>query len=179
MITNKNSSYILLQRGFSALELIVVVAVISLLALVALHQFYKLLVDVERSAMELDLSVMRSALSMQVADHFAKSRLGDLEALVSSNPVDLLEEKPDNYLGVISYQNLTDIKKGSWLFNERAQELVYLAKNELYFETSLAPPARARFKVEAVYSEASRWGHKAGITGLILKEQEPYRWLKP
>ena len=168
------------QRGFSPLELVVVVAVISLLALVALHQFYKLLVDVERSAMELDLSVMRSALSMQVADYFAKGRLGDLEALVNSNPVDLLEEKPDNYLGVISYKNLENIEKGSWFFAEQAHELIYLVKNELYFETTLDPPARARFKVEAVYSDQTKAaGGAESISGLLLEELEPYCWLRP
>lgn len=167
------------QRGFTLLEFAVATIVISLIAIVALHQFYKLLVDVERSAMELDLSVIRSALSMQVADHFAKNRLGDLEALVNSNPIDLLEEKPDNYLGVISSKKLENIKKGNWLFDEQGHELIYLVKNGLYFETLSAPPACARFKVEAVYLQTTRLGGKGGISGLILKEQQPYRWLKP
>ncbi|HHE07855.1 MAG TPA: prepilin-type N-terminal cleavage/methylation domain-containing protein [Chlorobaculum parvum] len=47
------------QRGFTFFELAVVVTIISALAVVALSYYYKLLVDVERTAMEHDLGVMQ------------------------------------------------------------------------------------------------------------------------
>ena len=179
MLTNRVESHSLRQRGFSVLELVVVIAAISVLVVVALHYYYKLLVDVERSTMELDLTTMRGVISLQVADHFAKGKLPDLKRLIHSNPVDLLDKKPVRYLGEISYDELNDIEKGRWFFNAKERVLVYLVKHQLYFETDLEPPLRARFKIEPVYSQRTQQGRQRYMTGLILKEQEPYRWLEP
>jgi prepilin-type N-terminal cleavage/methylation domain-containing protein len=102
------------QRGFTFLELVVVVSIISILGVVALNYYYKLMVDVERTSMERDLGVMRSAIGIQVAGHFVSGNMAGLEKLVDSNPMDLLAEKPSNYLGVISHYKVEEIEKGSW-----------------------------------------------------------------
>jgi len=168
------------QRGFTFLELVVVIAIISILAVVALNYYYKLLVDVERTSMEHDLGVMRSAVSMQVAGHFAAGNMAGLEELIDSNPMDLLAEKPNNYLGVISRYRLENIEPGSWFFDSRAGELVYLVKNQLYFETKLKGPARVSFKIFPIYSDRKQKnGVKKYISGLTLKSLQPYRWLRP
>jgi len=179
MIANRVRPHCLLQRGFSALELVVVIAAISVLVVVALHYYYKLLVDVERSTMELDLTTMRSAISLQVADHFAKGTLPKLKKLIHSNPVDLLDKKPVRYLGVISHYKLDEIEKGHWFFDAEESTLIYLVKNQLYFETTLDPPLRARFKIEPVYSQGAHRQREKYITGLSLEKQESYHWLKP
>jgi prepilin-type N-terminal cleavage/methylation domain-containing protein len=167
------------QRGFTFFELAVVITIISILGAVALSYYYKLLVDVERTSMARDLGVMRSAVSMQVAGHFVAGDMSGLKKLVDSNPMDLLAEKPKNYLGVIGHYKIEDIEKGSWFYDSKEQALIYLVRNQLYFETTLSPPARARFKIYPVYSD--RLGGDKGryISGLTLKELEPYRWLKP
>ena len=168
------------QRGFTFLELVVVIAVISVLAVVALNYYYKLLVDVERTSMEHDLGVMRSAVSMQVAGHFAAGNMAGLEDLIGSNPMDLLAEKPNNYLGVISHYHLEDIETGSWFFDSRKGELIYLVKNQLYFETGLQGPARVSFKIFPVYSDRKqKGGTRKYISGLTLKSLQSYRWLRP
>jgi len=168
------------QRGFTLFELIVIVAIISVLAVVALNYYYKLLVDVERTSMEQDLGGMRSIISMQVAGHFAANNMTGLKKLVGSNPMDMLSEKPKNYLGVISHYKLDAIEKGNWFYDSRSQMLIYLVRNQLYFETSLNSPARARFKLKPVYSFAGTGrGKTKYISGLILEELEPYRWLRP
>ena len=84
--------------GFTFLELVVVIAIISTLAVVALDRYYKLLVDVERTSMEHDLGVLRSAIAMQVAAHYVAGNIDGLSTLVGSNPMNLLAEKPSNYL---------------------------------------------------------------------------------
>lgn len=168
------------QRGFTVFELVVVIAVISVLAIVALNYYYKLLVDVESTSMELDLGIMRSAVSMQVADHLASGNVSGLKKLVDGNPLDLLAEMPDNYLGVISHYRIEEIEKGSWFFDGKAQTLIYTVRNQIYFETELAGSARARFRVFPVYSDRIVGNKKAKyISGLMLKELEPYRWLRP
>ena len=168
------------QRGFTFLELVVVITIISAIAVVALNYYYKLLVDVERTSMEHDLGVMRSAISMQVAGHFVAGNMPGLRKLVDSNPMDLLADKPNNYLGVISHYKLEDIEKGNWFYDSQLQILIYLVRNQLYFETSLEEPARARFKIFPVYSDRKlEGGVRKYISGLTLKELEPYRWLRP
>ena len=168
------------QRGFTLLELAVVVTIISVLAVFALNYYYKLLVDVERTSMEHNLGVMRSAISMQFAGYYVAGNMAGLKDLVGSNPMDLLAEKPSNYLGVISHYKFEDIEKGSWFYDSKEQTLLYLVRNQLYFETDLAEPARARFKIYPVYSDRAKEGSKIKyLSGLTLKEMAPYRWLRP
>ena len=126
------------QRGFTFLELAVVIAVISALAVVALNYYYKLMVDIERTAMEQDLGAIRTAISMQVVGHFSAGKMPDLSKLVDSNPMDLLAEKPENYLGVISHYKLEELEKGSWFYDSQAQTLIYLVRNQVYFEADLS-----------------------------------------
>jgi prepilin-type N-terminal cleavage/methylation domain-containing protein len=168
------------QGGFTFLELVVVITIISVLGVVALNRYYKLLVDVERTSMEHDLGVMRSAISMQFAGYYVAGNLAGLGKLVDSNPMDLLAETPNNYLGVISHYQIEDIEKGSWFYDSKEQTLIYLVRNQLYFETELTEPQRARFKIYPIYSDRVKGGVKAkSISGLTLKAIEPYRWLRP
>ena len=181
MRTNRNPFFPgLNQRGFTFFELVVVVSVISILGVVALNVYYKLLVDVERTSMEHDLGVMRSSIGMQVASYFVAGNMDGLKKLVDSNPMDLLAEKPNNYLGVISHYQLERIEKRSWFYDSESQILIYMVRNQIYFETSLGEPARVRFKVFPVYSDRRQVGKKQKyISGLTLKALEPYRWLRP
>ncbi len=168
------------QRGFTFFELVIVILVISILGVVALNYYYKLLVDVERTSMEHDLGVLRSAVSMQVASHFIAGDMTGLEKLTESNPMDFLAEKPNNYLGVISHYKLEEIEKGSWFYDSGSQTLIYLVRNQLYFETELKGPVRARFKISPVFSDKRRRGKTTKyISGLTIKAVEPYRWLRP
>ena len=180
MKTNCSGHATTSRLGFTFLELIVVITIISALAMVALDRYYKLLVDVERTSMEHDLGVLRSAIAMQVAGHYVAGNLSELTKLVGSNPMDLLAEKPSNYLGAISADRLAEIERGSWFYDTSSGTLVYLARNGLYFESPLREPARAGFKIFPVYSERGEEG--AGqkyLSGLTLRALEPYRWLRP
>ena len=168
------------QRGFTFLELAVVITVISALAMVALNYYYKLLVDIERTAMEQDLGAIRTAISMQVVGHFSAGKMADLIKLVDSNPMDFLAEKPENYLGVISHYRLDELEKGNWFYDSQAQTLIYLVRNQVYFETDSEGSACAKFKITPNYSDRKQGGRtKKYISGLILKTLEPYRWLRP
>ncbi len=166
------------QRGFTLLELIVVIIIVSVLAVFALNRYYKLLVDVERASMEHDLGVMRSAISMQVAGHYVAGNMAGLEKLIGSNPMDLLAEKPKNYIGTNLLKTLDNIERGSWFYDRKEETLIYLVQNQLYFDTELGLPDRARFKILPVYSDRTG-SHKRNISGLTLKALEPYRWLRP
>ncbi len=166
------------SRGYTFLELLIVIVIISILIAVALNRYTRLLVDVERTSMQHDLGVMRSAVGLQVAEHFLTGNMEGLQLLVNSNPMDLLAEKPKNYLGVISHREPGEIETGSWYFDSDINALVYLVINQRYFESELKP-ARARFKIYPAYSEKKQGtGKKTYLSGLALKPIEPYRWQK-
>ncbi|MDB4470797.1 type II secretion system GspH family protein [Deltaproteobacteria bacterium] len=167
------------QKGFTYLELVVVIAIISILAVFALDRYRRLLVDVERTTVEQDLGIMRSAIGMQVASQFLSGNMDGLNGLVSSNPMDMLAEQPKNYLGPISNQEPNEIEPGHWYFDTDIRALVYLVRNSDYFETELRGVARIRFKIYPVYADKTRDGKRTTfMAGLALRPIDPYRWLK-
>lgn len=167
------------QRGLTLLELAVVVLVISAVGLVALHYYYKLMVDIERTTMERDVSAIRSAIGLQIAAHYVAGKMTELEGWTGGNPMELLVEPPDNYRGVIEQVDL-ELKKGSWYFDKSRGILIYLARNRLYFESELDNPAWAEFRLEALYTERQS-GETVyqQVSGLELKTIHPYRWVSP
>lgn len=166
------------ERGFTLFELVVVIAIISLLAAFALDRYRQLLVDVERTSMQHDLGVMRSAIYIQVAGHIVAGNMEGLHELVDSNPMELLAEKPKNYLGVRSRLAAEQIEAGHWYYDDATNTLIYLVINEGYFETGL-DPEQARFKILPVYSDKRQNGENSRyLSGLSLHSLEPYRWLK-
>lgn len=167
------------QRGFSRFELMVVVVAISIVGLVALHYYYKLIVDIERTTMEGDLSAMRSAIGLQIAAHYAGGRMAELEGWTGGNPMELLVEPPENYMGVIEQVD-SELKKGNWYFDKSRGVLVYVVRNKLYFESELDNPPRAEFQLEArpLERQEEKTARK-NVNGLKLKTAYPYLWVSP
>lgn len=128
--------------------------------------------------MQQALGVMQSAIGMQVAEHFLAGDMEGLQQLVNSNPMDLLAEKPKNYLGVVSHRAAGEIEDGNWYYDSDMNALIYLVINDRYFVSELKP-ARARFKIYPIYSEKKQGtATKTYQSGLSLRPMEPYRWLK-
>lgn len=170
-------------RGFSLIELLVVIIIISILMVLAIQRLLALQVDAERVVMESTVGALRSAIGIKVAEKIVRQKINDLAALEDSNPMNLLAEVPRNYLGEIGGE--TDpytLEKGSWYFDTTARTLVYLVDNTGYFSGGVEDPPRARFKVRLVYTDANGNGvFDAGIDsleGVRLAVQEPYKWKK-
>ena len=159
------------SRGFTLLELVVVVCIIAVLFTVALYKYLDLLVDVERGTMEQNVGILRSAVALQVAARVARGEPERMLEMVDSNPMAYLSEVPFNYRGEFAGADPAQVEGGTWYFERDEQTLVYRVNNHRYFRTSLPGPPRARFRIQPVHDE----GRPVGLT---LKSLEPYRWLK-
>ncbi len=87
------------QRGFSLLELAVVVSVIGVLAGALLSRVDLYQDRAEMAAMDNVVGAIRSGLNMKVGHLVATGRSSEMSKLITINPMDLLAQKPANYLG--------------------------------------------------------------------------------
>lgn len=158
--------------GFSLLEMVIVIGLIAFLFAVALDKLLPVRVDAERAAMENVVGVLRSTVGMKFAQMVVAGRKNATAGMAGSNPMELLAERPGNYVGSFPDPDPSAIRPGSWYFDERSRALVYKVWNDQYFEGGLTAPARARFVVRPVYAQ----GGNPVIEGLGLDAVEPYRW---
>ncbi len=169
-----------IPRGFSLLELIVVMVIISILLVMAVSRLLSVQVDAERVALETMAGTLRSAIGIKVATYIVKQDMRGLGSMEDSNPMDRLAEPPSNYLGELDGPDPKTLKDGNWYFDTRSRTLVYLVKNKAFFKVELAEPPRARFAVRLVYTDRNGNGRYdpglEAIEGVRLAVLEPYQW---
>ncbi len=158
-------------RGFSLLELVIVIVLISVLLAIAIDRLLLTKARAESTAMEQMVGTLRSAITIRVAELIARARVGQVPALVRSNPMLLLAERPRNYLGELFGPDASILQAGNWFFDARGHALCYLVESTDYFVSALPAPARACFAVEPVYDPASET-----LRGVRLAEIAPYEW---
>jgi prepilin-type N-terminal cleavage/methylation domain-containing protein len=166
--------------GFSLLELVIVIVIISVLMVLAISRLMALQVDAERVTMETVTGTLRSAIGIKIAESIVKMQVADLAALESSNPMDLLAETPRNYLGERDRVDPATLEDGNWYFDKQAKVLVYLVRHKGFFTGGLSNPPRARFALRLVYSDKNGNGvfdpGVDAIEGLRLSPVEKYSW---
>lgn len=114
------------QRGFTLLELAVVVCAVAMLVTVALDRLLRYAEIAEKSAMEQSVAAMRSALSLRFAALYLKSRPEALPGLMEENPMDWLAERPPGYAGSLWNPALPDLARPSWYYDSARKEIVYV-----------------------------------------------------
>jgi len=170
-----------LTAGFSLLELVVVIVIIALLMAFAVSKYRALAVEAERVSLESVVGTLRSAISMKMMEYIVQGNTANLWRLENSNPMDRLAEVPSNYIGELDNPDPAGIKGGTWYFDTRERTLVYRVNSESHFQTALAGPPRARFRVRLLFEDRDGNGvfdaAKDRFEGLQLAPLEPYRWL--
>ena len=170
------------QRGFTLIELVVVVAVISILFGIALTKYLGLLVDVDRTSMEENLGAMRSAVALQMLDRIAKGDMAGVVAMAGTDPMSYMAQTPGNYLGALDHPDPAKIAGGDWYFDRSEKEIVYRVDHDRFFRTPLPGPARIVFRIRLVFKDVNRDGiFEPGVDsfeGLSIQSVKPYRWLR-
>ena len=167
------------QRGFSLLELVVVIIIISVLLAVAIDRLMRLQVVAERAAMETVIGHLQSAIGLTISEHIAKDRIPELTKYIDSNPMALLADTPVNYLGSVAGTPKI-IETGSWWYDTNSRTLVYHVGNPQNFLSEGPENGLAKFKIRPVYDDNNhngRFDRGDTLVGLKLSPLARYRWL--
>jgi prepilin-type N-terminal cleavage/methylation domain-containing protein len=168
------------ERGFSLLELLIVIVIISLLTVLAIDRLLKLRFEAERVMVQAVVAGLRSALYIDFAAAAAKGQMDRMDAAPGSNPMLRLSEKPETYAGEFYGPDPATFEPGTWYFDTRDRALVYIVRFAEQFVTPLSGPPRARFAVEADYEDVDRNGRfdpgRDPVRGLKLVPLELFSW---
>ena len=119
----------------------------------------------EKSAMEQVALDLRSSVNLRVAELILENRFADLIPLAAQNPMDLLERKPQNYLGILNGAGVQEIVPGNWYFDNTSKEVVYYVDSGRYFAPDEQGRMRAAWRVKLVQGGGRRRGAAVGPPG--------------
>lgn len=170
------------MRGFTLLELVVVVSVISILAVVLLGKVLRYQEEAERVAMEQVAANIQAGLNLQVAAMIARGQESQLPDLVNENPMDWLAKPPPNYLGERFDPGLSDLKPGYWYFDLKDKTLVYEVDRGEHFMADSSGRKEIRYRVSLIYGNKPKENVKSAdtkeVSGVILELIKPYQWFE-
>jgi general secretion pathway protein G len=159
------------NRGFTLIELIVVVCAVALLFGVALDRLLRYQELGERAALEQNIAAMNTALTMKFAGYVISGKPAAIEADVGSNPVKFLARPPENYLGELFDPDPKSLPPRSWYFDRRSGELVYLPGRSRYLTTESASKDGVRFRLSLTEASDQR-----ELRQPFVGPSQPFRW---
>lgn len=167
------------SKGFTLLELVVVIIIVMVMMGLFLDraQFYQ--EQAEKVAMETVAGTIQSALTMQYGEILTRGKASDVAVLAKDNPMNWLQRKPHNYGGEFYDPTPLSVEPGSWVFDLKSRDLVYVMHNANYFKPGKDGKKWIRFHV-VMSREPSRLpsmqGERPELTGLLFEPVEPYSW---
>lgn len=139
------------HRGFSYLELVIVIALIATLIAVAAHRLVPYAAEAERVALQRLESQLRNVLVLEAAQLIARgqsNRLGELDFV---NPLALVLEPPGTYLGELNAPTHALLPIRSWHFDTSTRRLVYRAGRG--FEATDGAPVIYQYVTRVTYAD--------------------------
>ena len=166
------------QAGFTLFELIVVVCIVSILAGILFDRLQVYKEAAEKVAMQQTAVAIKSALQMRVAAYMIGGRDKDIENLRDENPVNGLQERPENYAGEYYADAYARVRPGSWYFDLTRRELIYVINLGDNFKPG--PDARkwVRYRVRIGYEEVPEKGAppRKVLSAVSFAPVQPYVW---
>ena len=167
------------QTGFTLLELIVVIIVISILGLFAIDRIWSLRIAAEQVAVTQIIGNIRSALGLEVARLALDRKMSSVAKLDKSNPIPLLAQAPNNYRGVIGGNDYIT-EPGVWYFDNKQKALIYNVIYKENFKTTLTGLPRIRHRIKLIYNDQNNNNRfdvrYDSIGGLDLLPIEKFSW---
>ena len=167
--------------GFSLLELVVVIALISTLVAVAANRLLPYIDEAERVSVLRVEGQLRSSLMMEAAKRIVRGQFASLPELEGSNPVKFLLEPPKNYVGERLQQDTEQVPARRWYFEQDRQRLVYRLGEPFglpVHDESLEDPA---FVVRVAFADSNGDGvfeaQRDELYGVRLQRVAGAEWL--
>ena len=173
------------HNAFTTLELVVAVAIVTVLLAIVLPKFYQLSLRAEALTVQGTIGTMRSALSMKMAhglyrgDDFVAWTAAGKKPLYPMR--DLLQQQQDNYLGVLTNSD----RKGYWYDDSTSHEIVYVLRNDEIITGIDDNPKKVRWHIVAIYDTQSVDGidsaypqrKQGNLLGVALEPAMSYQWM--
>jgi prepilin-type N-terminal cleavage/methylation domain-containing protein len=159
-------------RGFSLLELVVVISIIAIFAAVLLGRLKNTAAIAEKTTMEATVNQINTALLFEFAADVIHNTRDKIPALASKNPVDWLAQPPSNYLGEFAATPKQPEPGGNWYFDTTDHFLVYTVQRGEEFQPDSTGLKRVRYRVKLLYDDTE----PKVMVGVILSPVEPYKW---
>jgi len=118
----------------------VTLTVIAILATLLLGYLNKAQNDIEKVIVETELNSLRLSLAEYWVDKSLKNQSIDSEALKNSNPMLLIAERPENYIG--EFSEAPSDGKEVWYFDTKKKQLIYVFNDGYQARYRLSSTAR-------------------------------------
>jgi len=171
------------QRGFSLLELVVVIALIGTLIGVALDRLLPWLDEAERVSVLTTESQLRSGLVMEGARRIARGEYATLSNLQGTNPIRLMLEPPRNYAGELEAARAAESPPRHWHFNLENRRLVYRSGPPYALGQKNEEKDDAEYEVRVAFADNNKTGvfepQRDELYGIRLMRVAGGAWLEP
>lgn len=167
------------SRGFTLIELIVVITIIVFLAGVLLNRIWFYQEQAEKAAMEQTAGAVQSALIMQYGHLLTRGQESEVKNLVTENPMRWLMQKPPNYSGEYYAMQPETIAAGNWAFDLKSRELIYVPYRTEYFVPGKDGLKWVRYRVRLEYEPLPGSKDKGAqeLTSVMFEPVERYQWV--
>ena len=167
------------QKGFTLLEMVIVIAMIGYLGIIVLDRLWKYRIYAEEAAVVATVGNIRSALGLEFAKLVVRGQAKKNVLLENTNPILLLSQKPHNYIGEFK-DNRTIKKTGVWYFDTKEASLNYIVSYPENFNSKVPGIKRTRHQLKVIFTDNNnnkRFNKGIDdINGLDLVAKESYRW---
>jgi prepilin-type N-terminal cleavage/methylation domain-containing protein len=99
------------QKGFTLIEVIVIIIIVGLLGAIAIPKYISLTKDAEHGSVDSVIGSLRSALSLYSANQIVNNL-----PITAHNPFDDLSNRPSNYAGAFGDVDLSNCPPGEWAY---------------------------------------------------------------
>lgn len=166
------------QKGFTLIELIIVVTIIVSLTAVFLDKTSVYEERAEKAAMVSVAGAIQSALVLQFGRMVVRGQEAAVGTLSTENPMSWLAKVPDNYVGELLDPQPESVTTGNWAFDQKARELIYVPARTDTFTPGKDGKKWIRYRVRLLYDPLMAGAGSAGkvLAGALFEPTEPYHW---